>query len=119
MIPFRTMLVAADLSESSRQAFRVACSLAREEKTRICVVHVVEPNYVTAEPVYSGQQTIEFSPIARELGCDLIVMGTHGRTGLGRLLMGSVAEKVLRGADCPVLTVRVPLVPSEPAALSS
>jgi nucleotide-binding universal stress UspA family protein len=43
---------------------------------------------------------------ARELPCDLIVMGTHGRTGVGRLLMGSVAEAVLRRAPCPVLTVK-------------
>ena len=39
-------------------------------------------------------------------GFDLIVMGTHGRKGLGRLLMGSVAESVLRGATCPVLTIK-------------
>ena len=38
--------------------------------------------------------------------CDLVVMGTHGRTGLRRMLMGSVAEKVLREAACPVITVR-------------
>lgn len=37
---------------------------------------------------------------------DLIVMGTHGRTGLGHLLIGSVAENVVRRAQCPVLTVR-------------
>ena len=37
---------------------------------------------------------------------DLIVMGTHGRTGLTRLVMGSVAEEVLRRAPCPVMTVR-------------
>ena len=36
-------------------------------------------------------------------------MGTHGRTGLGRLLMGSVAEQVMRHAPCPVLTVKAPL----------
>jgi nucleotide-binding universal stress UspA family protein len=46
---------------------------------------------------------------AREIGADLIVMGTHGRTGLRRLLMGSVAEKVVRKASCPVLTVRTPM----------
>jgi len=39
---------------------------------------------------------------------DLIVMGTHGRTGLDRLLMGSVAEKVLRGAPCSVLVAKLP-----------
>jgi nucleotide-binding universal stress UspA family protein len=47
--------------------------------------------------------------VAQETNCDLIVMGTHGRTGLGRLLMGSVAEEVLRKSPCPVLTVKTPL----------
>jgi hypothetical protein len=37
---------------------------------------------------------------------DLIIMGTHGRSGVAHLLMGSVAEKVVRAAPCPVLTVR-------------
>lgn len=49
---------------------------------------------------------------ARESGAALIVMGTHGRTGLRRLLMGRVAEHVLRKASCPVLTVRTPAVAS-------
>ncbi|HXJ78263.1 MAG TPA: universal stress protein [Candidatus Methylomirabilis sp.] len=44
--------------------------------------------------------------VARERGADLIVMGTHGRTGLQHVLLGSVAEKVVRLAPCPVLTVR-------------
>jgi universal stress protein A len=39
---------------------------------------------------------------------DMIVIGTHGRTGLGRFLLGSVAERVVRTAPCPVLTVRRP-----------
>jgi nucleotide-binding universal stress UspA family protein len=47
--------------------------------------------------------------IARETPCDLIVMGTQGRTGLARVLMGSVAEQVVRRAPCPVLTIRTPL----------
>jgi nucleotide-binding universal stress UspA family protein len=46
--------------------------------------------------------------VARELSADLIVMGTHGRHGLGRLLVGSVAEQVLRQARCPVLTMKRP-----------
>jgi universal stress protein A len=44
--------------------------------------------------------------------CDLVVLGTHGRTGLGRLLLGSVAEAVLRKSPCPVLTVKQPLAPA-------
>jgi nucleotide-binding universal stress UspA family protein len=44
--------------------------------------------------------------VADEIGSDLVVLGTHGRTGLGRVLMGSVAEQVVRRAGCPVLTVR-------------
>jgi nucleotide-binding universal stress UspA family protein len=45
---------------------------------------------------------------AEETHSDLVVMGTHGRTALARLLLGSVAEAVLRKAPCPVLTVKVP-----------
>ncbi|MEX0679165.1 MAG: universal stress protein [Pirellulales bacterium] len=44
--------------------------------------------------------------VAEEEGVDLIVIGTHGRTGLMRVLMGSVAESVMRLAKCPVLTVK-------------
>lgn len=51
----------------------------------------------------AARETIE---LARERKADLIVIGTHGRSGLSRLLLGSVAENVLRHADCPVLTVR-------------
>jgi len=45
--------------------------------------------------------------VARRRGADLIVMGTHGRSGVAHLLLGSVAEKVVRMASCPVLTVRM------------
>lgn len=45
---------------------------------------------------------------AEKLGADLIIVATHGRTGLGHLLIGSVAEKVVRHAHCPVLAVRLP-----------
>lgn len=50
----------------------------------------------------------EILQAAKETECNLIVMGTHGRTGLGRLLMGSVAETVMRRAHCPVVTARDP-----------
>src|SRR5262249_46619147 len=61
--------------------------------------------------VSEGEPAAEILKIARDRHCDLIVMGTHGRTGLRHLLMGSIAEKVIRKAGCPVLTVRSPLVP--------
>jgi len=44
--------------------------------------------------------------VAAAIGADLIVMGTHGRRGVSRILLGSVAESVVRSAPCPVLTVR-------------
>ena len=56
-----------------------------------------------------GDPAPEVVKLAKDENVDLIVMGTHGRTGLSRLLMGSVAEHVVRRADCPVLTVKQPL----------
>lgn len=50
----------------------------------------------------------EIVKAAEKEGADMIVMGTHGRSGLNRLLLGSVAERVIRLAPCPVLTVRQP-----------
>ena len=54
----------------------------------------------------SGHPADTIVRIAHERNVDLIVMGTHGRTGLQHALLGSVAEKVVRTAPCPVLTVR-------------
>jgi universal stress protein A len=58
--------------------------------------------------VEAGEPSDAILLAAKDGGADLIVMGTHGRTGLSRLLIGSVAEAVLRRATCPVLTIRVP-----------
>jgi nucleotide-binding universal stress UspA family protein len=55
-----------------------------------------------------GYAIEEILRAAVETKCDLIMMGTHGRTRLGRLLMGSVAEQIVRRAPCPVLTVKMP-----------
>ena len=55
-----------------------------------------------------GLPHIEILSVAKEKGIDMIVMGTHGRTGIDRVLFGSTAEKVLKKAPCPVLTVRHP-----------
>lgn len=55
-----------------------------------------------------GMPAMEIVELAQTGRFDLIVIGTHGRTGLPHLLLGSVAERVLRHATCPVLTVRTP-----------
>jgi nucleotide-binding universal stress UspA family protein len=59
--------------------------------------------------VLLGDPAAELARFVAEEGCDLLVVGTHGRTGLSRLLLGSVAERVLRHAPVPVLVVRDPL----------
>jgi nucleotide-binding universal stress UspA family protein len=55
-----------------------------------------------------GSAWVEITGAAKATGCDLIVVGTHGRGGLTHLLLGSVAEKVVRKAECPVLAVHLP-----------
>jgi universal stress protein A len=54
-----------------------------------------------------GDPATEILRVAGEIKCDLIVVGMHGYTGLKRLLMGSVAEAVVRKAACPVLTMKI------------
>ena len=58
-----------------------------------------------------GDPATEILKTARQRCCDLIVMGSHGRTGLRHYLMGNVAERVMRKAPCPVLTAQSPLKP--------
>ena len=61
--------------------------------------------------VTNGVPFVEILRQAEEAAADMIVMGTHGRTGIDRIIFGSVAEKVVKSATCPVLTIR-----PEPAA---
>jgi nucleotide-binding universal stress UspA family protein len=62
-----------------------------------------------------GTAWSEITAAATESKADLIVMGTHGRRGVARALLGSVAEKVVRTATCPVLTVHLPESAQRPA----
>jgi nucleotide-binding universal stress UspA family protein len=67
------------------------------------------PKEVSAHPVLaSGDPAREIIREAEDQSIDLIVIATHGLTGWGRLLFGSVAEKVVRLAPCPVLTIKGP-----------
>jgi len=65
-------------------------------------------NYKTS--IMTGIPSDEITAAATRIDASLIVLGTHGRTGLDRILFGSTAERVVRSASCPVLTVRLPAV---------
>jgi nucleotide-binding universal stress UspA family protein len=60
--------------------------------------------------VQYGNPATEILSVAVREKCDMIIMGTHGRNGIDRVLLGSIAEEVMRNAPCPVLTVKVPLL---------
>lgn len=74
--------------------------------------HVTPPDSHVAfeRRLLAGDPADAIIRLAESENIDLIVMGTHGRRGLSRLLMGSVAEAVVRAAPCPVLTVKQPVM---------
>jgi nucleotide-binding universal stress UspA family protein len=82
-------------------------SAARAALEKVMKDHNLTGLKVTTE-IAEGVPFAEIVRAARDKDVDLIVMGTHGRTGLAHMLLGSVAEKVVRKAPCPVLTVRHP-----------
>jgi len=73
------------------------------------IVVELRTQHIDAEPVFlNGRPPLEIVRRAEELGVDLIVIATHGRKGISHLVFGSTAEKVVRMAPCPVLTVKHP-----------
>jgi nucleotide-binding universal stress UspA family protein len=64
----------------------------------------LEPRYLLRE----GDPAAVIEQVVREQHCDLVVLGTHGRTGLDRLLMGSIADQIIRRCPCPALVVKYP-----------
>jgi nucleotide-binding universal stress UspA family protein len=129
------VLVPIDFSVSSMWSLRHAEEIARRFGAEIVLVHVdpllllgpevggtrevairkeldglvslLQSRGMPARGVLVGGAPIdEIAKVAEAEHADLIVMGTHGRTGLAHVLIGSVAESVLRKAPCPVLTVR-------------
>jgi nucleotide-binding universal stress UspA family protein len=72
-------------------------------------LHDQQPVHSDIEVVYEllvGEPAAAIQEYADKIGADLIVMGTHGRSGVARFLMGSIAESVLRHAACPVLVIK-------------
>jgi nucleotide-binding universal stress UspA family protein len=118
------VLFPTDFSAASEPAGLVASEMARQQGARLHIVHVVPPVTDPADSaeklerlaaalgwlrvetaLLSGRVAHQIIRYARDKGIGLIVIGSHGRTGVSRALLGSVAESVVRLAPCPVLTV--------------
>lgn len=82
-------------------------AMAKEQLQEFGAREIADRVAWEAEVVF-GPAYVAITDAAARRGADLIVLATHGRTGLRHLLLGSVAERVARTAACPVLTVRVP-----------
>ncbi len=131
---FTEILFPTDYSPASEAAGRIARAMALEAGARLHVLHVVPPvtdPSLGAESLtrvatslgdglrvetallsgWAGRNIVDY---AREKRIDLIVLGTHGRTGISHAILGSVAETVVRLAPCLVLTV--PAAVLEPAS---
>lgn len=83
-------------------------AISQKEMTQFVGAHLGDLGTPLVTEVVMGRPFAEIVQYAREKAIDLIVIGTHGRSGLQHALLGSVAEKVIRKAPCPVLTIRQP-----------
>lgn len=91
------VLMQADLAPSERQATAHLQELGRT---------LLPPELYEKGIVVVGHPAVEILATAKRVKADMIVLSTHGRSGLNRFLIGSTAEQVVRHATCPVLSVR-------------
>ena len=132
MIRIRHIVYPTDFSSYSTQAYFHAVGLAEHYKAALTVVFVYHPaaddanrgrefwkaqleqirpsspGIPVAHVFLEGDPAAEIARYAADARADVIVIGTHGRTGVDRLVMGSVAERVMREAPCSVLVVKLP-----------
>ena len=129
MIHVKKILYPTDFSSYSNQAYFHAVGLAETYRASLTVVYVhapgttgdkaywrgqleqvrpANPKLAVSHVLLEGDPAAEISRYAADAGIDVIVIGTHGRTGVDRLVMGSVAERVMREATCSVLVVKLP-----------
>ncbi|MFB6223258.1 MAG: universal stress protein [Haloarcula sp.] len=137
---FDSILVPTDGSPGSERAFEVAVTLASHRNATVHVLAVVDEHgptddwdydedspaaaFIDSQSAHVATGDLTVTPVVREgvvheaildyaadTDSDLIVMGTHGRTGVRRFLLGSVTEKVVRLADAPVLSVKADTEP--------
>lgn len=127
MIQVKKILYPTDFSSYSNQAYFHALGLAETYGASLMVAHVItnsprdkaywqeqleqvrpgNPKIAVSHVLLQGDPAAEIVRYAADAGIDLIVIGTHGRTGMDRQEMGSVAEKVMREAPCSVLVVKL------------
>jgi nucleotide-binding universal stress UspA family protein len=93
--------------------------LRKDWEANLRRLHPADSAIPVEHQLRDGDAATEIIRAAESIPCELIVMGTHGRGALGRLLMGSVAEQVVRKAPCPVLTVKTPAGETTAAAKAS
>lgn len=97
-------LVEGGMADTSELAAREVAEL--EAKLEKFASKFAAPGVIITTNVYSGDPGVALNEVADRIGAEMIVMGTHGRTGLAHLVLGSVAENVLRHARVPVVAVR-------------
>lgn len=130
---FEKILVPTDGSEYADRAVEVALGLARELGTRVVALHVLDEKLILPlevleeegrhileevrrrgeemevpvdEIILFGNPRQDMAKIATKSGADLMIIGTHGRTGVEKLLLGSVAENALKTVEVPVMLVK-------------
>src|SRR6267143_925858 len=103
---YKRILVPIDGSPTSSRGLREAIGFAKAQKARLQLVHVVDVHDAVLLESLTGPAAGPIVRQARKWHADLIVIGTHGRRGLKRLVMGSDAEQIVRNAPAPVMLVR-------------
>lgn len=130
---FEKIIVPTDGSEYAGRAVEVALSLARELGSRVVALHVLDEKLIMPfevleeegkkilaevrrrgeeievpvdEILLFGNPRHDMAKITTKSGADLVIIGTHGRTGMEKLIMGSVAENALKTVEVPVMLVK-------------
>jgi len=106
VLPSLAAYAVPDLSGALSVSLQQRSRAAAQRQLRRLEKKVKGPNFRTHTVLTEGVAFHQIIRAAKQFRCDLIVLATHGRTGLVHAIMGSVAENVLRRAPCPVLTVR-------------
>jgi nucleotide-binding universal stress UspA family protein len=95
---YGTVYLAPEMNEAVEQAAK--------QRLASALLSVVKRRPAADSVLVNGPAAFEILGVVERMKVDLVVMGTHGRHGLGRMLLGSVADKIVRASPVPVLTIR-------------